>query len=441
MQTTSPSTTPPQTNRSNRILWKAAITGALIMALMIPTIFISELVSERKQRQLEVAREVSSKWAEAQTLSGPFIYLPYLVTQQVKNQPDYTEEKYLILLPETLDVQGTVEHEIRKRSIFSVPLYRTQLKTTGTYLINLPKDIDLSAVKWNDAMICYGLTDVKGIEKQLTILLNDTAIDLSSGLPVSGFIKNGLSAEIPRELISSGGEIRFSIDLSLKGSEKIHFLPLAGNSRFALQSDWPSPSFDGNKLPETRELSGQGFSSAWAFNKANLPFGTVLKDPGFDVMSMAFGVTMIETADGYAKTERCIKYAILFIGLTFTLFFILELFQRNPLHPVQYILVGMALVIFYSLLLSITEYLQFDIAYAIASIATILLISIYAYSHFKKPGTGLLFAAMLSLLYGFTYVLVQLEDTALLVGSIGLFIILAVIMYVSRKINWYGQEP
>ncbi|MEO8583110.1 MAG: inner membrane CreD family protein, partial [Flavitalea sp.] len=171
-----------------------------------------------------------------------------------------------------------------------------------------------------------------------------------------------------------------------------------------------------------------------------LPFGTVLKNVNLDDLKMDFGVTMLQPADQYAKTSRCVKYAILFIGLTFGLFFIIELMQRKPFHPVQYSLIGIALVIFYSLLLSISEFILFDAAYLIASLATILLITWYAASHFRQWKTAGVFGGVLTILYGFIFILVRLEDTALLVGSIGLFIVLGLVMYASRKINWYGAS-
>jgi inner membrane protein len=219
----------------------------------------------------------------------------------------------------------------------------------------------------------------------------------------------------------------------------LHFVPLSGNSNFTLQSTWPNPSFDGNNLPSERSISDKGFSANWSFNKANLPFGTVLRDFKFDESSLAFGVTLVQPADQYAKTNRSVKYAILVIGLTFSLFFIIELMQQKPIHPVQYVLIGLGLVIFYSLLLAISEFIPFDYAYLIASVSTILLIGLYAKNHFRNWKSAGIFTGVLTLLYGFIFILIRLEDTALLVGSIGLFIILAITMQASKKVTWYGR--
>ena len=220
----------------------------------------------------------------------------------------------------------------------------------------------------------------------------------------------------------------------------MHFIPLSSTSKYMLSSTWPGPSFDGEMLPNQRQVSDTGFSARWNFTQANLPFANVMRSAAVQANTMAFGVSLVQPADQYNKTMRSVKYGILFIGLTFAFFFIIELMQKKPFHPVQYVLVGMALVIFYTLLLAISEYMLFDYAYFIAAAATILLISFYAKSHFNSWKTGSIFFLLLSCLYGFIFVLIRLEDTALLVGSIGLFIVLALVMFGSRKISWYAAS-
>ncbi|MFZ6024294.1 MAG: cell envelope integrity protein CreD [Bacteroidota bacterium] len=223
----------------------------------------------------------------------------------------------------------------------------------------------------------------------------------------------------------------------LRGSGKLHFMPLAGNSQFTLQSKWLSPSFDGNIIPSSRKIDKTGFSANWLFNEANLPFSTLITGAKTINASLAFGVSLLQPGNEYAQTGRCIKYAILLIGLSFALFFIMEIMQQKPVHPIQYVLVGFALIIFYTLLLSISEIASFNLAYFVASSATILLITVYVHSHFQQVKTAAYFTLLLSLLYGFIFIVLRLEDTALLVGSIGLFIILAIVMYASRHVNWY----
>lgn len=430
----------PKSNPSNRILIKGAITAALIGIMMIPTVYISNLVRERQERNEDVVKEVDSRWAMAQTLSGPYIFVPYKFTTTDATGKPLVIFNHFLIIPENKEVSGKINHEIRERSIYKVLLYRSSLTDHGNFILNLPNGVTADQVEWANAKICFGISDFKGIEEKLIIHFNGADNELSPGLPagIGDADEKGLSAPVLISSADIGKSVSYQMNIKIKGSEMLHFVPLAGNSHYTLESTWPNPSFDGSNLPSQRTVTKNGFMAEWNFNKANLPFGTVLNDFKFDRSALSFGVTMVEPADQYAKTNRSIKYAILIIGLTFSLFFIIELMQRKPIHPVQYVLIGLALVIFYSLLLAISEFVAFDYAYLIASLGTIILIGLYAKSHFKSWKSSGIFTGVLTLLYGFIFVLIRLEDTALLVGSIGLFIILALTMYGSKKVNWYG---
>jgi inner membrane protein len=428
---------------SPSILTKALITGGLILLMLIPTVFIVNLVNERKQRQKEITQEVSQKWAGPQTIAGPFLYIPYTYTALNQEKKEVMVKSHFWILPDEMQVDGKLQHEIRKRSIYNVLLYRSTLKAQGHFTMQVPKDINPSQIKWDEIKVCVSLSDFKGIESRVVVKTNNRDLELSPGLPDDDLMEKGLSAVAGISASDINQVIPFNTTLNVRGSEELHFVPLGGNSTYALQSSWPAPSFDGNSLPTTRKIKDSGFNASWQFNKANLPFGTLLRSPKLKASELAFGVTMVQPADQYAKSERAVKYAILIIGLTFSLFFIIEIMQKKPVHPVQYILVGIALVIFYTLLLSFSEFILFDWAYAAAALATITLISFYVKSHFGNWRTAGIFTLVLTLLYIFIFVLVRLEDTALLVGSIGLFFILAIAMYLSRKIDWYGtkQQP
>jgi inner membrane protein len=429
----------PETNKtSNKVLIKGAITGALILIMLIPTLFITNLVEEREERQKDVVAEVSNKWAKAQTITGPYITVPYNETFVGKDNKTVTTRKTIVLLPEDLNVSGTLSPQERKRSIYTVLLYRTNLQANGKFSVKVPTDINAANLLLTEAKLCIGVNDFKGIEEKVTANFNGIAYDLTPGLPTDQVDQTGLSCSIPLTAEDFTKALPFNLNLKLKGSQQLSFVPLSGNSTFAINSTWASPSFDGSSLPSERQVSDSGFSAKWSFNKANLPFNTFLKDFKLDKASYAFGVSMVQPADQYAKTTRSVKYAILFIGLTFSLFFIVELMQKRPVHPVQYVLVGLALVIFYTLLLSISEFVLFDSAYLIAATATILLITLYAKGHFESWKVAGVFATVLGMLYSFIFVLIRLEDTALLVGSIGLFAVLALVMYASRRINWYN---
>ena len=425
---------------SNRLLIKGLITGGLILLMLIPTLFIQNLVTEREERQKEVVKEVSSKWAGEQTLSGPFLVVPY--SEQSLNSDGKTilTKTNLIVSAEHLSVNGKIIPEERPRSIYKVLLYKTVLSFSGSFKPQWPAGINASGLDLANAKLCFSLSDFKGIEEELSVKFNDQNLLLNPGLPVNDLGETGLSvpADLSAAALSTG--VPFTMQLRLKGSGSLHFIPMSVNSSYSLSSAWPNPSFDGNALPTERTVRDSGFVSQWNFNRANLSFASVVKEGLLKADGNAFGVSMVQPADQYNKTMRSIKYAVLIIGLSFALFFIIEIMQKKPFHPVQYVLTGLALVIFYTLLLSISEYILFDRAYTIAAAATVLLIVFYAKSHFgnwRAPG---ILAAALSSLYGFVFILISLEDTALLVGSIGLFIILALVMYASRKISWYGNE-
>ena len=427
----------PQT--SNRYLFKGMLTAGLILLLLIPSVFVYNLVEERQERFQEVAREVSGKWADSQTVSGPFISIPYTTTATDGKLKTITRSAVLIL-PDNMEVKTTMQKEERPRSIYKVLLYRSDNNFAGRFQQEIlpgfvPEQLDLA-----NARLCFALTDFKGIEEEASIVVNGKPLKLLPGLPQGTNFKNGLSVNFPLtpEQLLAGFD--FSMNIKVKGSESLQYLPLAGSSKFSIASTWQSPSFSGNVLPGVREVQDSGFNAGWVFNRANLPFQTMVNAGDIHTDELEFGVNLVQPADNYAKTMRSVKYSILFIGLTFALFFIIEIMQKNPFHPVQYLLVGLALTIFYTLLVSIGEYLAFDLSYIISAIATIALISTYAKSHFCSVKTGLLFFGLLSILYGFIYVLISLEDTALLVGSIGLFVILALVMFASRKIQWYGPK-
>lgn len=421
-------------NRKNNVLVKALIVAGLILAMLIPMAFIQNLVTERKERQAETIKEVSSKWAGPQIISNPYLVIPYNAAEPGK--PSST--KYLILLPENNSATAALNPEMRKRSIYNVALYRSSINMSGHFnLSRLSKYVQPDKIFFNDIKICTGISEFKAIEDGITIQVNNNTLPMSPGLPVNIIDSAGLSTSVPLSPADMSGMLSYTLDLKIKGSEQLQFVPLSGNSSFALKSTWANPSFTGSQIPAQRDISDNGFTASWKFSQANLPFDFVIRDNNISKKDLAFGVSMVQPVDSYMQTLRCVKYAILIIGLSFAIFFIVELLQKNPVHPVQYALVGLALTIYYTLLLSLSEFTLFNIAYSIAAAATVLLIAYYVRNHFNNLKTGFVFGGFLALLYGFIYVLIQLEDTALLVGSIALFLILAVVMHITRKVNWY----
>ena len=229
----------------------------------------------------------------------------------------------------------------------------------------------------------------------------------------------------------------FSINLKLKGAGSLSFCPVGASTEAHLTSDWNNPSFTGNFLPTDRTVDENGFSAVWKMMHLNRNFPRSWKDDAYAVGNSDFGATLLLPVDSYQKTERCVKYSILFTTITFLIFFFVEISRKKLLHPLHYLLVGAALIVFYTLLLSISEYITFNLAYLIASVATILLITLYSKAVLKSWPLGLFVGGVLVILYGYMFTILQLQDYALLAGSIFVFVVLCLVMYFSRKVNWY----
>lgn len=426
----------------NKLVIKSFFIAFLVLALLIPTFIIMYLAKERKERKQEVTNEISNKWSSAQTITGPFLSVPYIETG-ANNVP---ERKFLYILPEQLNINAVIEPEIRSRSIYKVPVFTAKpIVLKGKFSNNSLATLSINPmmVRWSEAKLCIGIDDLKGV-KQQTIKWNDQPVSMQPGLPDNNMVRQGISALMPLDSNFMEKENSFSIELTLQGSEHLYCAPLGNSTKVHFSSSWANPAFDGRYLPDTEQVSKKGFEADWAISQFNRDYPKIFTSSSSSatsaVSNSGFGVILLSPFDAYAQTLRSLKYAIMVIALTFFACFFTEIFQKRPVHPLQYILIGMALVLFYTLLLSISEYVQFPRAYFIASAATVLLLSWYTQSIFKKTKTVFIFALLLSALYLFIYVLIQMEDNALLFGSIGLFILLALVMYLSRKIDWYGLD-
>ena len=426
---------------ANRITIKGIIVGFLILALMIPTLFVMQLVQERSSRKNEVANEISSKWASAQTVVGPFMVIPYLEYRDTDGKITSTR-KLAYFLPDQVAINGVLYPEFRHRSIYEIVVYNSEINISGNFPAVNPESVNIASkdLLLNEAYICVGLSDFRGIQDQLILKWNDSNFVFNAGA-INEIVTNGLGAALPTAELISGKPQEFSLKLHLKGSEKLYFTPVGKTTSVHLASTWPNPSFEGSFLPVNSELANnKGFTADWKVLHLNRNYPQSWKDAKYDVAESGFGINLLQPVDSYSQTMRSVKYAILFIALSFALYFFIEIRQKKIIHPVQYVLMGLALCIFYTLLLSISEYLHFGYAYFISATATILLITLYSKTLFSTWKIAILFGASLSILYGFIFVLIQLQDNALLFGSIGLFGLLAVVMYYSKKIDWYGDQ-
>jgi inner membrane protein len=423
----------------NRMLIKGFMIGFLILIMLIPVAMLSGLVSEREELQNTVTNEISSKWATQQTITGPVMMIPYLTSNDTAKR---SERKYIYYLPEKLDINGKILPEVRHRSLYEVTLYRSNLFLTGMFdPAGLSKaGIPAENILWSECQLMVGLNDARGLEDEVQLQWDTATHVLEAGVPDNSAITSGLSTKV---VLDANKKVSFRVNIKVKGSSYLYFTPVGKTTEVTIASTWKDPAFDGQYLPsQPAIITDSGFNAHWKILQVSRNYPQLWKNSTkYDIESASFGIRLIQPTDGYAKTQRTVKYALLIIALTFTIFFFVEIFQKRQIHPLQYILVGIALCVFYSLLLSISEYTGFNTAYLLASAATVTLISLYILGIFKKTKIVAGFAASLGGLYAYIFILIQLKDYALLFGSIGLFIILAVIMFYSRKIDWYGTTP
>lgn len=432
-------------NKTTPVNWQVTLKvltiGFITIALLIPKIMIIELIGERETTADNSKKEVMQKWSLAQTVRGPVLVIPYVERNFDSQQNKATETiNELYLLPKTLKIEGEISPQKLYRSIYETVVYESDVKLEGNF-----EQIDFNALKigekdviWEKAKILVSISDLRGIVEIGPLTWKDRPHTFSPGMenPVVG--QNGIS--LPLAGLSPGDfPAGFRFSLQLKGSESIKFAPVGETTEVNLKSEWNDPGFEGNFLPDEREIDNNGFQAQWKVLHFNRNFPQQWKNEEFRVTDSDFGVKLITVADHYQKSSRAAKYGILVILFTFLSFFLNEIITRQRVHPFQYILVGFAVLIFYLLLLSISEQLGFNLAYLISALAVILLIFAYSRTFLKKWSDSVIQTLILTFSFGFIYVLMQLESYALLTGSIGLFVVLALTMFFTRKINWYNE--
>ncbi|MDD3605263.1 MAG: cell envelope integrity protein CreD [Kiritimatiellae bacterium] len=430
-----------QTSGSSRlkdsVTAKIIVIGFLVLGLLIPAAMVRSLIREREHRRAAVVREISSKWGAAQRITGPVLTVPYIETVPAGKGKPVEVIHHLHILPDTLNISGQVLPEVRYRGIYEAVLYNAQLSLSGEFRRPDLQALDIKprSVQWQKAFISMGVSDLKGVRAAVTMNAGGQDFAMNPGIEAPDLMDAGVGTRLAID--PEVETIPFSASLNLNGSTLLSFSPVGRETTASLSSPWPDPSFDGDFLPANRYIKSDGFTAGWHVLSLNLNYPQTWKDKKYDITSSSFGVTLVIPADAYQKAERTVKYAALFIVLTFLTLFFSEVMNRIRIHPLQYLLVGLALIIFYSLLISIAEHLGFAKGYLIASAATIGLITGYARSVLQKRSLALMVGSLLALLYVYLYVLLQLGDYALLFGSIGLFLILAAVMFLTRRINWY----
>jgi len=423
------------------ITFKALVIGFLTIILLIPGIMIQDLIRERQDRSVETIEKINAKWSNAQTICGPVLTIPYTTTHMDANNKTVLQEHTISITPENLNIDTQLFPEERYYGIYKTILYKSEIDLSGNFdKINYQKT-DNSTIHWEQAYLTIGVSDLRGITENISFTLDNKLYPVEAAGNYDRLMGKILVVSLNNaDTLLTGQPLNFNCKIKLNGSSNINFIPIGKTSKVHVAGTWKSPGFIGNFSPE-HTITENGFDANWSVLRFNRSIPETWIDNQVDTFEDAsFGVNLIDPVNHYQQNMRSAKYAIMFIALTFVVFFFVEILTKKRIHPIQYLLVGIALILFYSLLLSISEQINFGIAYLIASIATIGLITAYTHSIFKnKMQTGGL-AAMLCMLYIFLYVVLQLEDIALLIGSVGLFIILGIIMFFSRKINWYKQE-
>ncbi|MFI8481768.1 cell envelope integrity protein CreD [Pseudomonas sp. NPDC078700] len=438
----------------NRPLYfKLGAIALLVVLLVIPLLMIGNLVSDRQSQRDEVVQDIARSSSFAQQLTGPILVVPYTQAKRGWKTNKKTGERYwdewrvrgrLYFLPDQFSLNGTMRTELRSRGIYQARLYHSDNRITGS--MSLPANYDVSDkiedYSFEQPFLSVGISDIRGINNDLKLELNGQRLSFQpgSGEPILG---SGVHVPLPVLNIDKAQTLNFAFDLKLQGTGSLQVTPIGRDSVVELSSDWPHPSFSGLYLPTERSVSAQGFKAKWHTSFFATNMAEVLANCGSGgdcqaLKSRSMGVSFIDPVDQYLKAERSIKYALLFIALTFAAFFLFEVLKRMAVHPMQYALVGLALALFYLLLISLSEHIGFAVAYAISAGSCVALISFYVSYVLRSAARGIGFGLLLGMLYAMLYGLLSAEDYALLMGSVLVFAVLGSFMVLTRNLDWYG---
>jgi inner membrane protein len=426
-------------------LIRVIVLICLVVVAQAPIWMLGDLIRERQQRRDSAIHDVGSKWGVQQTLTGPLLVIPY-VTHVTEEDARGVRTTRLIrhtatFLPEELSIHGGLDTQKRRRGIFTVPVYRSALDVQAVF--TRPSLVEWGVsdgdVQWTDAQVVIGLSDVRALEAPAVIEWNRTATELLPGTGDSTPLASGVHANV--SLPGEASSLTFRAPLEFKGSSGLYWAALGKTTVVGLKSNAASPSFQGNWLPSRRSVTPQGFQAEWKIPYLGRNFPQSWRDDGVKgelLQTAAFGVDLIETVDHYRMAERSVKYAGLFLLLTFATLWLVEVLCAVRLHPVPYILIGCAMCVFYLLELSLSEHLGFGPSYLIATGAIVAQIGAYGVAVLKTVRRAAIVAGMVAALYTYLYVVLTNEDYALLIGSIGVFALLAIIMRLTRNVDWYG---
>ncbi len=422
----------------NSITVKIVLIAFIILVLQILVLMVYGLVADRQRSQNTAISDVTSKWGKTQLVSGPYLIIP----AERKIDDKKKEKTAVYLLPSSLKIQGKVDPQIRYRGIYQVVLYGAELKITGRFEYEFPATApdNPEKISLNDAVLALGISDIIGIRKY-TVKVNGKELAPRSGIPDRQIACSGIHMPLP--LTSPKGEIKFEIALLLNGSTGLEFLPFGQQTTVQLESSWPDPSFCGSILPTNHDIDRKGFQAEWNTTALNRNYPQQWTGSEFSVRDSRFGVEFKLMTSLYTQVHRAINYAALFMIFIMMAYLIGERVAKVWMHPLQYFLCGCAIVLFYSILLSVGEHLPFHWAYIIAALSVTLLTAFYCKAIFRKSKVAFCEGLAMLLAYGVIFILLKLETFALLVGSAVLFVLLAILMIVTANVNKEsrGESP
>ena len=449
----------PSFGKRYRTIIKLIGVGVLILLLLIPLGMITGVLSDRLNRRNEAVADITSSWGREQCVIGPVLIIPYQyrfkAVKEVtgkdgkveKREVEETATAWAYFLPELLNVNGDAQTQMLHRGIYDAAVFRAQVKLSGRFAV--PDfgafKIDPKDVLWKDAMVTIAVNDLRGTREGLVLDWGGVKRPLLPGSQVPGYT-TGATATLAEEK-PVNAPVDFSIPIDFNGSEGIYFAPFGVQNEANLKSNWPDPAFRGAFLPTERSVRDTGFDAKWrvSYYGRSYPqsWTSQMGNDRFTTQAVSqsvFGAQFLSVLDSYRYVERSIKYGVLFLVLIFTTFFLFEVTARQKIHPLQYLMVGAALCLFFLLLLSISEFIGFGLAYFIAAAASTILITWYCRYFLGGGARTLIIGAGLTGVYTFLYITLMRQDYALLMGAIALFILLSIVMYVTRKIDWYARD-
>lgn len=419
---------------------KMIVVSGLAIFLLIPSFLIQDVIRERIALSEKVKKELYTQWGGKQVVAGPVLNVPYTVSEPGGN--NQTEERHGVahFLPQSLKTQAALHPETRQRGIYKVVVYEGKLNLKGLFAVPDVNQLDIQNARynWEAAYFTIGVSDMRGIKNLPELVVNGKHYTVDPGVADTDLFQSGIT--VKAGTIDLKQPINFDIELALNGSEELSVEALGKITEVAMTSDWPQPSFTGGFLPENRTVTAGGFTADWRVTHLNRNFPQQWPDRKYSTSDAKLGVELLLPVDHYQKSMRSVKYAILFIALTFIIFIFIEIKSKVRIHPFQYSLVAFALLLFYALLTSISEQLGFNLAYLISAVAVSMLISWYTFAILRNIRMTVWITLLQAGLYLFLFTILNLQDYALLAGSIGLFVILAMVMRGSQQIKWYPEQ-